>query len=65
MSTMWAIQRADEQWLAMDCGWTACLEEAMFFESRDEAEVQANRMVTNGTAWHIVAAPHVHDSLPS
>jgi|GEM_PF-2538252 len=63
--TMWAIQRADERWLAMDCGWTARAEEAMCFESRDEAEAQADHMVTNGTAWHIVAAPRVHESSPS
>ncbi len=62
--TMWAIQQADERWLAIDYGWTARPEDALCFESRDEADRQANRMVPDGTACHVVAAPHVPDSSP-
>ena len=63
--TMWAIQQADERWLAIDCGWTTRAEEALCLEARDEAERQANRMVTDGTACHVVAAPNAPDSSPA
>lgn len=59
---MWAIQQADERWLAGDCGWTPRPEDALCFDSRDEADRQANRMVPGDTACHVVTAPHLAGS---
>ena len=60
--TKWAIQQADERWLAPDYGWTAVAVAAWCFELRDEAAAQADRIIITGTACHVVAAPHVPDS---
>ncbi len=60
--TKWAIQQADERWLAMDYGWTDSAESALCFDSRDEAEKQANHRVTDGTPCHVVAMPPVPGS---
>lgn len=58
----WAIQQADERWLAQDRGWTDRAEEALSFGSRDEAERQATHMVTDGTPCHVIAMPAVPGS---
>lgn len=57
---MWAIQRADERWLAVDYGWTAGPDGMLRFRHSYEGEEQVVRLITSGVACHTVA---VSDSL--
>ncbi len=60
--TKWAIQQADERWLAMDYGWTDHAEAAACFQSWDKAERHADHMLTDGTPCHVIAMPAVPGS---
>jgi hypothetical protein len=48
---MWAIQRADERWLAVDYGWTTRPDGMLRFRYSHEGEEQVVRLVTSGVAW--------------
>ncbi len=52
----WAIQRADDKWLALDYGWTTCENEAIHFEFPDDAEDEADRLLAVGVACRVVAS---------
>ena len=52
---MWAIQRADERWLAIDYGWTTRPESMLRFRYTYEGEEQVVRLVTSGVACRMVA----------
>ena len=52
---MWAIQRADERWLAIDYGWTTRPDSMLRFRYTYEGEEQVVRLVTSGVACHTVA----------
>ncbi len=60
--TKWAIQQADERWLAMDYGWTDRADDAVCFDSWDEAVKQVDHRVTDGTPCHVIAMPAVPGS---
>ena len=63
----WAIQRADQLWLAMDYGWTIRADGMLRFKAVSEADHQAGRLVTSGIACHAVAVsgqPSEHPSDP-
>ncbi len=51
----WAVQRADERWLAMDYGWTIRADGMLRFKAVSEADEQAVRLVTSGIPCHTVA----------
>lgn len=51
----WAIQRADERWLAIDYGWTVRQDGVLRFKAPSEAEEQTARLVTSGVPCHTVA----------
>ena len=52
---MWAIQRADERWLAIDYGWTIGPDGMLRFRYSHEGEEQVVRLVTSGVACRMVA----------
>jgi len=52
---MWAIQRADERWLAVDYGWTTRPDGMLRFRDSYEGEEQVVRLVTSGVACRMVA----------
>jgi hypothetical protein len=52
---MWAIQRADERWLAIDYGWTTSPDGVLRFRYSYEGEEQVVRLMTSGVACHTVA----------
>jgi len=52
---MWAIQRADERWLALDYGWTARPDGTLRFRQSLEADEQVLRITTSGVACRAVA----------
>ncbi len=56
MMTHWAIQRADQRWLAKDYGWTDQPEGVLRFRTLQEAEEQGIRLSTSGIACCTVAA---------
>jgi len=63
----WAIQRADECWLAMDYGWTLRKDGMLRFKAVSEADEQAMRLNTSGIPCHTVAVsddPSEHPSEP-
>ena len=61
----WAIQRADEQWLAMDYGWTLRQDGMLRFKASCEAEEQTVRLLTSGVPCHTVAVPDEPRKEPS
>ena len=52
---MWAIQRADERWLAIDYGWTTRPDGMLRFRYSHEGEEPVVRLVTSGVACRMVA----------
>jgi hypothetical protein len=52
---LWAIQRADERWLAIDYGWTTGPDGMLRFRYSYEGEEQVVRLVTSGVACRMVA----------
>jgi len=64
----WAIQRADERWLARDYGWTLRKDGMLRFKAVSEADEQAMRLNTSGIACHAVAVsdePSEHPREPA
>jgi len=61
----WAIQRADERWLAVDYGWTLRSDGMLRFRASSEAEEQTARLVTSGIPCHAVAVGDEPSEHPS